>query len=612
MRRGTGQPPCCWIRPMKMAGTERGWDGRGRMRHGPAPTARTRATGASGPSIFRKPEGCWRIPGSWAARRRTWPESLHGSRSVGPATCALRAFARVSHGSTDFTNANARDGAARVAWGLRSFFNVPEVMALVRGRGKGSAPYWIKVVDYCTNGGLQAVLSEYAHILRESLGFLDRDADRIVPEMARVINEALSIRAANYTADDIRVQDGQVSVEPHRLRARYALRFGAQSLEAESELQRAGVVRTAFNSPFWPFVLATTSVGQEGLDFHQYCHAIVHWNLPANPVDLEQREGRVHRYKGHAIRKNIAKEHRAAAFGSGSVDPWEALFTMAVDGRADGVGDLVPFWVFAPAGGAQIERYVPALPMSREVQKLEQLKQSLVAYRLAFGQPRQEDLVKYLQSLKGIDGIDLSSLVLDLSPPRGHHAPGTTAMVRPAPVDNTLRDPDQPMAREAHRPRAFLLRMFPLGIDRVQEALTTDIITTGWGKVGPGLLDHGLDRRSFSLLVHATYFGEERDRVRSGNAAGQLWRFIREMDDGALVLATHWSRLHIARVLGPPMHDPSGEAEHWAYQRPVEWLTGPAGVDRASASEALRRRMRTRMTCIDISDLASDVAALTT
>ena len=29
------------------------------------------------------------------------------------------------------------------------------------------------------------------------------------------------------------------------------------------------VVREAFNSPFWPFVLATTPVGQEGLDFQQ-------------------------------------------------------------------------------------------------------------------------------------------------------------------------------------------------------------------------------------------------------------------------------------------------------------------------------------------------------
>ena len=43
---------------------------------------------------------------------------------------------------------------------------------------------------------------------------------------------------------------------------------------------RASQVREAFNSPFWPFALATTSVGQEGLDFHHYCHAIVPLGSP--------------------------------------------------------------------------------------------------------------------------------------------------------------------------------------------------------------------------------------------------------------------------------------------------------------------------------------------
>jgi hypothetical protein len=66
-------------------------------------------------------------------------------------------------------------------------------------------------------------------------------------------------------------------------------------------------VRAAFNSPFWPLALTTTSVGQEGLDCHAYSHAVVPWNLPTNPVDLEQREGRIHRYKGHAVRKNVAR-----------------------------------------------------------------------------------------------------------------------------------------------------------------------------------------------------------------------------------------------------------------------------------------------------------------
>lgn len=36
------------------------------------------------------------------------------------------------------------------------------------------------------------------------------------------------------------------------------------------------MVRTAFNSPFWPFVLATTSASQEGIDFHRYCRCVVH------------------------------------------------------------------------------------------------------------------------------------------------------------------------------------------------------------------------------------------------------------------------------------------------------------------------------------------------
>ena len=100
------------------------------------------------------------------------------------------------------------------------------------------------------------------------------------------------------------------------MRANFALRFGDDRTETDQTLKRGAAVRTSFNSPFRPFVLATTSVGQEGLDFHVYCHAVMHWNLPRNPVDLEQREGRVHRYKNHAVRHNLASAHRAAALTS--------------------------------------------------------------------------------------------------------------------------------------------------------------------------------------------------------------------------------------------------------------------------------------------------------
>jgi hypothetical protein len=85
---------------------------------------------------------------------------------------------------------------------------------------------------------------------------------------------------------------------------------------------------TGFNSRFRPFILASTSIGQEGLDFHTWCHAVVHLNLPTNSVDLEQQEGRVRRYKGHAIRKNIAMPFGLAELSKwkGVGDPWAFLW----------------------------------------------------------------------------------------------------------------------------------------------------------------------------------------------------------------------------------------------------------------------------------------------
>ncbi|MGA2185120.1 MAG: helicase-related protein [Bryobacteraceae bacterium] len=183
-------------------------------------------------------------------------------------------------------------------------------------------------------------------------------------------------------------------------------------------MARTEAVQKAFNSPFRPFILATTSIGQEGLDFHPYCHVVYHWNLPSNPVELEQREGRIHRYKGHAIRKNIASnlglDKLRGNYRRGG-DAWAQLFEVAVREREPGKGDLIPYWIYPIQNGATVERRVPMLPFSREQQRLPDLKASLAVYRLVFGQPRQEDLLSHL---KERDPDALSAWRLDLSPPR--------------------------------------------------------------------------------------------------------------------------------------------------------------------------------------------------
>lgn len=175
-------------------------------------------------------------------------------------------------------------------------------------------------------------------------------------------------------------------------------------------------MRNAFNSPFWPFILASTSIGQEGLDFHLYCHAVYHWNLPSNPVDLEQREGRVHRYKGHAIRKNLAAKYGLQPTDD-ATDLWDTLFARAVADRDATASDLVPYWVFN--GRWKIERRVPLFPLSRETARFEDLKQSLALYRLVFGQPRQEELLRLLQKQieSGLTPEALLRYQIDLSPP---------------------------------------------------------------------------------------------------------------------------------------------------------------------------------------------------
>lgn len=211
-----------------------------------------------------------------------------------------------------------------------------------------------------------------------------------------------------------------VRIKSRAMRGRFALRFDNDTAEDGARQLRRDHVRSAFNSPFWPFVLATTSVGQEGLDFHWYCHSVVHWNLPANPVDLEQREGRVHRYKGHAIRKNLVKalgNDKQAVQGN---DVWRALFETARQNRGDDQTDLVPFWLYPVDGGARIERRILDLPLSKDAEKLISLRQSLAVYRLVFGQSRQEDLVQFLSKTIPKEEVTevCRKLQLDLSPPK--------------------------------------------------------------------------------------------------------------------------------------------------------------------------------------------------
>jgi hypothetical protein len=332
-----------------------------------------------------------------------------------PAICALRALSRIAP-SLPLDDPGILSAAARIGMGFRTLFNQPETQHLLRA--EDDTVYWRAVLQYAGQYDLQAVLDEYVHVLFEAEGLNGHAPREVVARLAEVMVDALSLRPAQVEVDQIRVRRGRLETERMTMRGRFAMRL-ADSGETEAGEKRTGLVRIAFNSPFRPFVLATTSVGQEGLDFHPYCHRLFHWNLPSNPVDLEQREGRVHRYKSHAIRLNVANGY-AADLAKTTLhvgDPWWVMFEAARE-AASGDADLEPYWLCE--GPTKVERHVLSLPYSREVSRLGWLKRSVAIYRLAFGQPRQDDLLSVLTDIQARLGPDiLAALQISLRPNGG-------------------------------------------------------------------------------------------------------------------------------------------------------------------------------------------------
>ena len=334
--------------------------------------------------------------------------------------------ARSLRGGASVGDDTRRRLAALIADAFWRLFNRPAVIALLRQLAPATAArdesaYWRLVLRYCQQGNLQAVLDEQWHMLWDQESWSDdTGADETAAKCARKLVQVVHPMRARVHGQFFRAERGTSgrSVEREELRVRtvFALRFGHVRTD-DGEYVSQDAVRAAFNSPFRPFVLASTSIGQEGLDFHPWCHRLIHWNLPGNPVDLEQREGRIHRYKGHAVRRNVAASHAPSAFASwrAGQDIWKLIFDLADKAaRTADASELVPHWI-AP-GEHRVQRHVPQLPYTTEIEAFDRLKRQLAAYRVVFGQPRQEELVTLLDR-SGVDVTRLRNWAVNLSPP---------------------------------------------------------------------------------------------------------------------------------------------------------------------------------------------------
>lgn len=284
-----------------------------------------------------------------------------------------------------------------IAYDFMHFFDKPETISVVRineekkdNRKKANRDakdiYWNHVLQYCIDGNIQSMLDEYCHMLFSKNNNLS--------DLAEALSSGLNLRTSTIKIEGFKARKPN-HISSKFLRCHFAVSFGNQRLETEEGQNRAQDVISMFNSPFRPFVLASTSIGQEGLDFHYYCRRIMHWNLPYSPIEMEQREGRINRYKGLVIRQNVAEKY-AKNLGDIGRDIWKQMFDKAerIESKEKGNPELLPYWYTETIQNINIERIVPLLPFSKEIEKYDNLISVLALYRLTFGQPRQEELIK--------------------------------------------------------------------------------------------------------------------------------------------------------------------------------------------------------------------------
>ncbi len=343
-------------------------------------------------------------------------EVLVNMAIASPAVCALRMLGPDTPGAVDLS--------LHLAKAIVDRFNNPEAIAVVDlSYGKpGEGVHWKNVLKYCLDGNLQAVLDEYCHMLMEGYAYGKQDHEERNRVLTTDMIRTLKTYTTSYIVDTYphfrdRVKNPEKTGKTERymqMRSHYAVGFHDTRSDGK-RVQRKENIRLSFNSPFRPFVLATTSIGQEGLDFHYYCRKIVHWNLPGNPIDFEQREGRINRYKCHAIRQNIAHRHGDMIFRT---DIWQEMFDRALEQESNAkTSELVPFWCLPNEEDEpqpyQIQRIVPLYPMSRDSARYERLMKILALYRLSLGQARQEELIDYLFET-GFE--EMGELFMNLSP----------------------------------------------------------------------------------------------------------------------------------------------------------------------------------------------------
>ena len=158
------------------------------------------------------------------------------------------------------------------------------------------------------------------------------------------------------------------------------------------------------------------------------------------------------------------------------------------------------------------------------------------------------------------------------------------------------------MREEDVSQQAFVLRMTRGDRSLVEQALEDNQINIGWAKA-TGLLG-APSKEEMAEIIRSAYPHFNNRSVAS--AAGNMWRFIRKMREGDLVVVPDRLNLYVAKVLGPAEYDESKVDDDSAYRRDVHWLN-VRSLRCTSAPLGIQKKLSLQQTCFSVSDVLPEI-----
>lgn len=286
--------------------------------------------------------------------------------------------------------------------GLRRYLDRPWFAAALQRSKRFHKDFAAALHDAVVEGNLESVLDEH-------LWFVSATNSQSWPKRLLELQSALALSGGRTVLHETT----KAAKSKSRVRCNVALPLHQAKDEDKEEAPRPDVVRHAFNTPFWPMVLTTTSVGQEGLDFHPWCKTVAHWDPAPGPVELEQREGRVNRYAGLAIRRALSSKVDTDAMGKAGGSPWIALATQAEEQAAvaDMSGGMAPWWCTPGAEAMQLYLHCAG---SRESAVRVRLERRRAVYRMVLGASEPHWLIDELDATQPPSPEDVLENSLEL------------------------------------------------------------------------------------------------------------------------------------------------------------------------------------------------------